>query len=216
MREDLASPSYELMTSSLKEEAMAKLGRAATAAAHLQFADHIHAYTSRTLTFSSDILNAFAGLEEALSSSMNHTKMWYGMPASAFDWALLWTSPGGGCYRPAFPTWSWAGWDGQVTMAIAKDESLKEAHLQQWLQGKTWIKWHITLDSGKVVPVWDGTPRQSKQTGKLTAAPTPFSQRWVYLRALYSTFETRLVLVTTAGRDRSIAVSLFPAPSNHH
>ena len=80
----------------------------------------VEAYTSRHLTYSSDILLAFKALEVRLHP-LFRSDFLFGIPRSELDSQLLW-QPGGPLKRrhdrrtnlPIFPTWSWAGWVGQA------------------------------------------------------------------------------------------------------
>ena len=69
-----------------------------------RYLDHVYAYSSRQLTYQSDGLNAFSGISSAISSSMERSAMFFGMPVAVFDWALLWTG-NGSLERSGFPTW---------------------------------------------------------------------------------------------------------------
>lgn len=74
-------------------------------------------YTDRQLTFPSDIMNAFAGVANALSRDM-HTRMLFGMPEKYLVQSLLWSrtqaaSPRSRAEAAAgaalyVPSWSWA------------------------------------------------------------------------------------------------------------
>jgi Heterokaryon incompatibility protein (HET) len=88
---------------------------------------HIREYSSRSLTFDSDALNAFRGIMSASS-----TFAYYGLPIldpqgadSAFARALVWRStgraPDGGRSRrrEGYPTWSWASLLGQIDYSLA-------------------------------------------------------------------------------------------------
>lgn len=77
-------------------------------------------YTSRKLSFESDIEKAFLGIETSLSQNRNWSYV-AGLPTAVFDWALLWlprgqlkrrswTDGNGDVVRP--PSWSWMGWMG--------------------------------------------------------------------------------------------------------
>jgi hypothetical protein len=80
-------------------------------------------YTSRRLSYASDALNAFCGVEKLLSKRISGPFL-LGLPTALFDEALLWQpvlrdvrsfTP-----RP-FPSWSWASWDGRVTYTHLKN-----------------------------------------------------------------------------------------------
>lgn len=65
-------------------------------------------YTPRQLSFESDKLNAITGCLNLIGDSKG-VPFLYGLPATDFHYALLWTRE----YdrpRPGFPSWSWAGW----------------------------------------------------------------------------------------------------------
>lgn len=76
-------------------------------------------YTSRHLTFASDILHAFQGLEIAIER-LGAGRFFYGMPSISLDHALLWLPASAMQRREStedanIPTWSWAGWAGSST-----------------------------------------------------------------------------------------------------
>ncbi|KAF2098170.1 HET-domain-containing protein [Rhizodiscina lignyota] len=75
----------------------------------------VSGYTSRKLSFSSDILNAFVGILEILA----YNRSWdyiMGLPVPVLSLALLWTPSKFTRRRSArsFPSWSWVGWEGHV------------------------------------------------------------------------------------------------------
>ncbi|KAL4727818.1 hypothetical protein ACLX1H_004507 [Fusarium chlamydosporum] len=86
-------------------------------------------YSRRKLSFSSDILPAFAGITTALSHSFTGGFL-YGLPEIAFDIALLWRPAGGASLtsklsgRPV-PSWSWM---------ICMDQKI-DTDLSPWASG---------------------------------------------------------------------------------
>ncbi|KAL8864448.1 MAG: hypothetical protein Q9174_007350, partial [Haloplaca sp. 1 TL-2023] len=80
----------------------------------------VQAYTARQLSFPIDILNAFKGIE-ALLRPLFRSDFLYGLPRTEIDSQLLW-QPSYSLTRrrdpmtrlPLFPSWSWAGWVGEV------------------------------------------------------------------------------------------------------
>lgn len=76
-------------------------------------------YTKRKLSWESDAVNAFAGVEHIVRQGMN-AKFWSGLPSFAFEQALLWKAREPLELRcqndnAIFPSWSWAAWRGQVS-----------------------------------------------------------------------------------------------------
>jgi hypothetical protein len=76
-------------------------------------------YTSRQLSYESDILNAFQGLTSAILR-LSSGSFFYGLPSISFDHALLWLPLSSNQTRRILgerriPSWSWAGWTGQST-----------------------------------------------------------------------------------------------------
>ncbi|KAF5364936.1 hypothetical protein D9758_008086 [Tetrapyrgos nigripes] len=76
-------------------------------------------YTKRKLTWESDAVNSFVGVEHIIRQGTN-TKFWYGLPSFALEHALLWQA-GEPLERRSlsgkaiFPSWSWAAWRGHVS-----------------------------------------------------------------------------------------------------
>jgi hypothetical protein len=118
-----------------------------------RFQQQLSSYTRRNLTFQSDALNAFAGLQRAMTRSLSGTRFFHGLPAAVFDWAILWSSvgsmdEGGGTLTRCseFPSWSWAGWKGHVSPPDSPE--------QAWLLQKTWINWCIVNEDSDCVLLW--------------------------------------------------------------
>ncbi|KAI1381064.1 HET-domain-containing protein [Hypoxylon crocopeplum] len=67
-------------------------------------------YSSRQLSFGSDVLNAFKGVGNVLSAVFD-SQLLYGLPEKYFSQCLLWSSSGGTSRRSEtynIPSWSWA------------------------------------------------------------------------------------------------------------
>lgn len=91
------------------------------------FTDLVEKYTRRTLTFDSDILNAFAGIAHQLSTCDPPTYSFAGLPYVPWVDAIsrekligltldfdTFAVNGVPERRPGFPSWTWAGWKGSV------------------------------------------------------------------------------------------------------
>lgn len=81
--------------------------------------DCVMEYTTRVLTHSTDILNAFAGVINMLEPSIGK-RCEYGLPLEMFDQAILWrpvngdTEPRHSTVPGEFPSWSWCCIQGAV------------------------------------------------------------------------------------------------------
>lgn len=131
----------------------------------------VETYTTRRLTHTEDILDAFSGAGKALGNLLS-ARMIYGLPNSIFDLALLWQPVGRSTRRKGFPSWSWAGWNEPVQwvgdtwglssfgyFATAEQE---RTFVTRWLRERTWIDWYCVSATGDLGPVWSAT--ESKQS----------------------------------------------------
>ncbi|KAF9894869.1 hypothetical protein FE257_004490 [Aspergillus nanangensis] len=81
-----------------------------------EYAFHVERYSPRSLTYSSDVLRAFQGIQSDLSDRFD-MKFCHGIPIDDSPNVLLWSRPGDSKplqRRSNFPSWSWAGWTGPV------------------------------------------------------------------------------------------------------
>ncbi|KAF2801488.1 uncharacterized protein BDZ99DRAFT_553374 [Mytilinidion resinicola] len=100
----------------------------------------VYHFTNRKLTETRDILNAFGGISKVLEVSFD-SSFCYGLPSIYLDEALLWTpqlrlerrvAPSSlPAHDPilVFPSWSWAGWIGQVSYRSAPVDQNAAQHL---------------------------------------------------------------------------------------
>lgn len=86
----------------------------------LSYSRTVQAYTSRQLTYASDILQAFEGVA-ARFRPLFRSDLLFAIPRSELDSQILWQPYGPMTRRrdsdtglPIFPSWSWAGWVGEV------------------------------------------------------------------------------------------------------
>ena len=120
------------------------------------YARAVKAYTARQLTNPGDILNAFSGI----ANTIYHGRLIDGLPVSAFDLALLWQPQVLLKRREGFPSWSWAGWIGQVQhearcLEEFEDECDSEREqIEQWVKARTWIVWHSSRGTHSTAPFY--------------------------------------------------------------
>ena len=90
------------------------------------FAEHNEQYTARSLTYPSDSLNAVLGISQDFRRAPSSIYHFWGLPIESEMKGVtarsLAMSLGWGYQdfilrrRPAFPSWSWDGWEGRVHM----------------------------------------------------------------------------------------------------
>lgn len=107
------------------------------------YARQVATYSRRQLSYPSDILNAFAGIAAVWKDAVGW-ELIEGLPASALEYALHW-HPAELCRRRIWsstdattprqvPSWSWAGWIGQVSYdTIRPDDTRLETTVTRLL-----------------------------------------------------------------------------------
>lgn len=98
----------------------------------VQFTSAVELYTRRELTNAADILDAFGGVEQVLEKRLNVT-IYYGLFEQLMDSSLIWESTKRLSRRNNFPSWSWAGWIGEIQWKFTET-------------AKSWIMWHHSED----------------------------------------------------------------------
>ena len=124
-------------------------------------------YSSRQLTKDSDAINAISALLIPLAIRMK-SRLLEGLPTSSFDMSILYFPRRGSLRRRnGFPSYSWAGWQGQVAWHMAHYEWPEDADIppygpqspqldiRDWLNQKTWIVWYETSGAGGLKPIWE-------------------------------------------------------------
>ncbi|KAI0968257.1 HET-domain-containing protein [Xylaria arbuscula] len=114
-------------------------------------------YAERTLTFPSDVYNAFAGVAQRMRDLLR-TDLCHGIPPRYFDWCLLWDPMGPQARRrEGTPSWSWSGWEGGAFPRIWDWYTRETRHIQDAVKVRTWIIWYqrAAHDSGDCRLVWD-------------------------------------------------------------
>ncbi|KAH8757798.1 heterokaryon incompatibility protein-domain-containing protein [Hyaloscypha finlandica] len=79
------------------------------------YASLVHEYSKRELSYDTDVINAFSGISAVLGHFL-HSSSLSGLIECVLDNCLLWV-PGNSnthCRNLNFPSWSWAGWRGEV------------------------------------------------------------------------------------------------------
>jgi hypothetical protein len=82
------------------------------------FSGIIQSYTRRNLTFQKDALKAVSGILDELSKRYE-TEFFCGVPTQFLDRSV--GRLGSWVHRPDFPSWSWAGWQGETILRTCGD-----------------------------------------------------------------------------------------------
>jgi hypothetical protein len=94
-----------------------------------QFNSLVSQYSHRQMSYKSDIENAFVGVQDVIAQKAGWLFV-AGLPVDILDWALLWI-PSGKMERRKWtiagelvgpPSWSWFGWEGQVSYSFKPEE----------------------------------------------------------------------------------------------
>jgi hypothetical protein len=86
------------------------------------YADQVSNFSRRALSVEADAHAAFSGAARLLEIRYR-APLFYGLPSTSLHTALLWNHAGPAKQRltthgaPPFPSWSWLGWNGPVTMS---------------------------------------------------------------------------------------------------
>ncbi|KAJ3578930.1 hypothetical protein NPX13_g1630 [Xylaria arbuscula] len=80
------------------------------------YAGFVKAYTSRRMTNEGDSINAGLGVLTDMEKQLFKTGLVYGLPLRSHPQSLGWMHEGNDSpkRRSAFPSWTWAGWEGEV------------------------------------------------------------------------------------------------------
>jgi hypothetical protein len=126
------------------------------------YTDLLKVYSARELTYPEDTLVAFGAIMTTFSQIMEGGIL-HGLPQISFDGMLLW-QPGGllhpkknatGVVLRNFPSWSWAGWSGDLDFDLwyrghGKDSDEKSSHFNI----RPTITWYKSLVSSETkVPI---------------------------------------------------------------
>ncbi|EXF73712.1 hypothetical protein CFIO01_02482 [Colletotrichum fioriniae PJ7] len=128
----------------------------------------VELFSGRLMTYQGDRLPAFEGMAAILSPPL-HATLFYGMPDSYFDFALLWEKKISGLRledlggRSRYPSWSWSGWHGASTWRLSMVSGIL-LNLHEWLKSHTWVVWYkIARD--------DPTGNRTTVTGDASTKP---------------------------------------------
>ncbi|TFK33403.1 heterokaryon incompatibility protein-domain-containing protein [Crucibulum laeve] len=165
-REDVVCEDKRIVSKQLKAPETNDIGK---------FEGLLQSYSELSLTFESDIYNAFAGLARYFQSELK-TSLCHGIPNIYFDWFLLWYPLEYQKRRKLAPSWSWSGWIGQSwpRMWDWYTRRLDKIHGAQ--RTRTWIIWYHRLahDSTKCIPILPPRKNKNDRQSKTLSQATNF------------------------------------------
>ena len=153
------------------------------------------AFSERSLSLQSDVLNAWTGVEKFLAKQMR-TSFFFGLPVQMFEQALLWQHGQRAKRRVGFPSWSWTGWVGAVYWEDDGPLGIKEGPSQR----DVFIVWYRKADHHRYRLIWD--------IKELQAAFEKSPRSLQYLQ--------KFVEARSSGKDCLLErrVDRFPSPGN--
>ena len=162
-------------------------------------------YSKRLLTNDSDTLRAMAGIMRRVSEKLGYD-MVQGLPAGVFDRFLLFSGFDHLFHRhlhlrrrPGFPSWSWAGWRGQLKFEYPGIRIMPWGVNQgdsqmSWLRDGTWIIWYQRLPGGLETLVWNPSNHTVQTTPRQTTAQPRGGERYPTQRY---TFQSNYITIPT-------------------
>ncbi|KAM6536145.1 hypothetical protein FALCPG4_005662 [Fusarium falciforme] len=117
-------------------------------------------YTKRALTDQHDAPRAMAGIMRRFIGAMR-CQFLECIPTALFDRFIIFHGFNSILHRRiAFPSYSWTGWRGSISVDLDLDDS-GEDDGNDWLTNRTWIVWYMRSPSGITSLVWDPAEDQS-------------------------------------------------------
>ena len=137
-----------------------------------EFEGLIQSYSGLSLTFQSDIYNAFSGLARFIKAELK-ANLCHGIPGAYFDWFLLWEPLKPQTRRPHAPSWSWSGWIGASWPRIWDWYTRSVSKIQKAQRKRTWIIWYhrIAHDSTECALVWKPKKHSSSNPRNFYGGP---------------------------------------------
>ncbi|KAI6090318.1 HET-domain-containing protein [Hypoxylon rubiginosum] len=162
-------------------------------------------YKARGLSFSSDALRAFNGIQNILHQSLR-THFWFGMPERFWDAAILFVVADRGQYRrpedlrnPLFPSWSWAGWNYVSAMGYFSPDADKIRKEVEWFLLSSRGSVMILKSQNPVVESAVSFPAEgNKNLGILSSKPPTDPNRLVVEAAFQKQLESPGISVRLA------------------
>jgi len=110
-----------------------------------RYAELVEVYSTKEMTFSSDTLNALSGVLQQLTYVCFPAGCYWGLPVDILPFALLWQHRGSQIRRLEFPSWSWAGWKGELFSAGINGSSTYQPPFKAWRAETTAFNTELVL-----------------------------------------------------------------------
>lgn len=158
------------------------------------YAQLVREYLSRDLTFASDSLHAFKGLERRIHTSTGARFFW-GLPEGEFFLrSLLWLLPDPQVTSPqrhGFPSWAWVGWF-KGPNYMHDPGALEEPGVEEpAFVGDIGVKFWKETEDGKLEMI--DTTSRFRDFFRQPRAPIHDFKNWMYVESVKARFEVRQV-----------------------
>jgi hypothetical protein len=139
------------------------------------YASLVHEYSKRELSYDTDVINAFSGISTVLGHFLNSSSV-SGLIECVLDVCLLWVPGNSNTHSRNlnFPSWSWAGWRGEVFYLRGPLYAYTAAYNTSWLLLTSLIEKFETLSMSPLRPILRLAQHQensaiaSRESGKAT------------------------------------------------
>ena len=154
------------------------------------YCELVQKYNRRHLTFETDALKAFSAIMRSLEPSFPHG-FFYGVPEFLFDIGLMWIPVTPLKRRTSFPTWSWAGWAGEIDfMAQGRGTWSPDSRIDRPTRIHPTVKWKKqlnTIDDGySAIDNGYSIYQNMQATDGWEVCEGPMNQSEVFPRARYT------------------------------
>jgi hypothetical protein len=134
----------------------------------------VQGYNVRNLTVESDALFAFSAITNIMSHSFP-SGFHFGIPHFLFDIGLLWSRKSPLKRRNSFPSWSWLGWCGDITLGFGYCQAWqpKLDYSDLSVDVYPFVDWYMSDKNGQSRSSIDNSYHQYKSAIYRTEIPLP-------------------------------------------
>ena len=141
----------------------------------------IRPYSSRDMTYPSDALNSCDGVLRQMERVWFKEGFFWGLPVNWLAYTLLWAHKGVHHRRAGFPSWSWTGWEGELSQCTSRPGD----DIEYPMPFRAW-----KIESGELCLLGESSAGPTGGYDPIYAAALTLKQEPTYDLGLYS--ETQL------------------------